>query len=446
MSPLAPLSGPQGLLGVSKRHPHLGTLVRPGDPEWVDVLFGSECLASYRRDDLGSRNALVGMLASAGVRLADVARLFAVDPRQARRYARRYEAVGLAALAAEGPGRPPKVTPEIEAFVRAAYRERVLRQGSRGLRAELREGVEREFGVRLGPERLRQITAPVRAELRAAKARKAEEAGPAEPAAVVPAERPVELAPLGWEKHDRTDYSRYEIAWHPFEVELQGNDEDPPRVKKLWVADCPRDVQVGAWGPKSPLRHHRKMLVRAELKGRGGALKGHRIAPFLSNDPASSAETLARKLLRRWRETKAKADALRADLDALEAKRRAEPERINQLRYLREEGYERPDFSRKLLIDLLKIAARNARREAESVLGLYYRNRRDHVTLLRRMLRAGGTVRLDAQGVLRVHLDRLNTAAEDEAFTAFLADLNARQPRTLGPAALPLLFDLRRNS
>ncbi|HUT32961.1 MAG TPA: helix-turn-helix domain-containing protein [Planctomycetota bacterium] len=765
MSPLALPPAIQGLLGVSKRYPHLATLVPEEDPGRVDLMFGSECIASYAVEDLGTRNALAGMLCSAGLRLADVARLFRLDPRQVRRYARGFAERGLAGLAAQGPGCPRKVTPEIEAFVRAEYRA-LTRQRGREFRRGLQERVEREFGVRVGFERLRQITAPVRAELRAARGARVGPAGaeaPGEWAAAAPAEA---VAPSGgeagtglaelsrerlrrgvrtryagglllhvflgkllagvseevgagarrvfeafaamvtqmvgfgathverakalvrrefgvlvglaasptlatlrrwlaalaacvdagrlqarlaanylehlvqekdtfyvdghfgaytgeapllvgyhpqahwmepgrthyvlcdgegtpvffdlddesddlrqviprhlrrvramvggtekltlvfdrggyshalfasfdgeldacyiaWEKHDRTDYRRHAVAWEAFDIELQGNDEGRPKVKHLWVAECPREVQVGAWGPRSPIRHHRKLLVRTELRGRGGALKGCRIAPFLSNDPAASAQTLARKLLRRWheenefkalrhgygldaitsyltvpyaeaaesdpeaharvsqreianprrkkldaacrrlarrlkpleerlarlaakerrspghrrvRDTEAKRDALRAELEALEAKRATEPERINQLRYLVEEGYERPDFARKLLVDLLKVCTRNARREAESVLRLHYLNRRDHVTVLRRMLTAGGTVRLDARGVLRVRLDRLNTAAEDETFAAFLADLNAREPRTLGPASLPLRFDLRRES
>lgn len=771
MSPLALPAGIQGLLGVCRRHPHLGTVVRGDDPGRVELMFGSECVASYRVEDLGTRNALAGMLCSAGLRLADVARLFGLDPRQVRRYARGYAELGLAGLAAEGPGRPRKVTPEVEAFVRGEYRVLACQRGL-GFRRELQARVEGEFGLRVGFERLRQITAPVRAEVRAARAARAAETGPAAaapgesaaaavvvaPAAAAPpagggagdglaglpperlrrgvrsryagglllhvffgkllagvgeevgagsrrvfeafagmvmqmvgfgatnVERAKSLvrrefgvlvglsasptlatlrrwlaalaevvdagrvharlaanylthlvrekdtfyvdghfgaytgeAPLlvgyhpqahwmepgrthyllcdgegtpvffdlddesddlrqviprqvrrvrallggtekltvvfdrggyshalfasfegeldayyiAWEKHDRTDYSSYAVAWEPFDIELQGNDESRPKVKHLWVADCPREVQVGAWGPKSPIRHHRKMLVRTELRGRHGTPKGYRIAPFLSNDPVSPNETLARKLVRRWheenefktlrhgygldaitsyltvpyaeaaetdpeawarvsereianprrkkldaacrrlarrlgpleerlarlaakegrspghcrvRDTAAKRDALQAELVAMEAQRAAEPRRINQLRYLIEQGYERPDFARKLLVDLLKVCARNARREAESVLRLHYLNRRDHVTLLRRMLNAGGTVRLDARGLLRVRLDRLNTPAEDEAFGAFLADLNTQEPRTLAPASLPLRFDLHRKS
>lgn len=763
----------QGILGASKRYPYLATLEDPRGPGRVHFMFGSECLASYGREDLATRNALAGMLASAGVRQADLGRVFGVNPRQVRRYARTFEREGLGALAAGVRGRPRKVTEEVEGFVRAEFRQ-LFSQRRRGFRGVLLERVEREFGVSLSLERLRQITAPVRAELVAAEAAKAvtaagsgaeaatvvvpqeecagaAEEGPGEPgdveagcgglsqerlrrgfrtryagglvlnvffggllagvgAAVGGAVRALfesfagmvmamvgfgatnleraktlvrrefgvlvglEASPtlatlrrwlaalakgveagrvqavlvrnyleqivgeartfyldghfgaytgeaplllgyhpqahwmvpghshyfvcdrrgtplcfdlddesddlrqviprqvrrvkalvggdekltfvfdrggyahelfvsfdteldayyVAWEKHDRTDYAaRGDLLWEPFDVELQGNHEHTPKTKHLWVAPCPRDVAVGAWGPKSPLRDHRKLLLRGELKSRGGVVRGYRIAPFLTNDRSSPAIAVARKLVGRWpqenefktlrhgydidgitsyltipyaqaeasdpqayarvaareianprrkkldaecrklarrvetlekrlvrltskdkrstghaRVVAVKADLARrrADLEALETQRQAEPVRINQLRYLVEEGYERPDFSRKLLVDLLKVCARNARRQAEDLLRCHYLNRRDPATLLRRMLQAGGRVRLDARGVLRVRLEPLNTAAENEVFECFLADINARGPRTTGPAGHPICFSLARRS
>jgi len=726
-------------------------------------MFGSECLASYRREDLGTRNGLAALLVSAGVRQADVARVLGVDARQVRRYVGKFEAEGLASVAGSVPGRPRKVTGDVEGFVRAEFRE-VFPRRRRGFRAVLVERVKREFGVRLGLERLRQITAPVRAELEAAEAA----AAAAEPTARVVAQEgslgvagggsgwagdveegcgglseeglrrgfttryagglllnvffagllagvaetvgggvrrlfeafagmvmamvgfgatnleraktlvrrefgvlvDLEASPtlvtlrrwlaalaevveagrvqaaltrnyleqivgeartfyldghfgaytgeaplllgyhpqahwmvpghthyfvcdrrgtplffdlddesddlrqviprqvrrvqalvggqekltfvfdrggyahelfasfekelnayyVAWEKHDRTDYAaRGDLAWEPFDVELQGNHEHTPKTKHLWVAPCPREVAVGAWGPKSPLRDHRKLLIRSECKGRGRVVRGHRIASFLTNDRGSPAIEVARKLLGRWPQenefktlrhgygldgitsyltvpyaeaaqtdpeayarvaerevanprrkkldaachklarrletlekrlarlasrekrsaghsrlvaVKADIERLRADLAALETRRQAEPQRINQLRYLVEEGYERPDFSRKLLVDLLKVAARNARRQAEDVLRHHYLNRRDPATLLRRMLAAGGRIRLDARGVLQVRLEPLNTAAENAAFERFIADTNARGPRTSGPRGYPIHFSL----
>jgi transposase len=159
----------QGVLGASKRYPYLATLEDTGEPGRVQFMFGSECLVSYRREDLGTRNGLAGMLASAGVRQADVARVLGVDARQVRRYVREFEAEGLGAVAAGVPGRPRKVTADVEGFVRAEFRE-VFARRRRGFRAVLLERVEREFGIRLSLERLRQITAPVRAELEAGEA------------------------------------------------------------------------------------------------------------------------------------------------------------------------------------------------------------------------------------------------------------------------------------
>ena len=93
-------------------------------------------------------------------------------------------------------------------------------------------------------------------------------------------------------------------------------------------------------------------------------------------------------------------------------------------------------------VDLLKVCARNARRQAEDLLRTHYLNRRDPVTLLRRMLGAGGRLRLDARGTLRVRLEPLNTPAENAVFERFIADINAHSPRTWGPAPYPIHFSL----
>ena len=784
----------QGVLGASKSQPHLATLVSAQDPDYVDFMFGTECLASYHKDDLSTRNALIAMLCSAGVRVSDVARVFSVDPRQAGRYAKKMEAEGLAGVAAGKRGRPAVITPEVEAFIRAEFRELYSRRKT-GFRDELCRRVKREFGVSVGYERLRQITKPVRDELKRGESGtepqgrdEVQESGGTEPVAGLAEEEGPEgtatdlkdggergevggeeersseacggeerleigeegsasqarlrkgfrtryagglllnvflrkllvgtteglekrsrrlfvyfasmvmhmvqfrcvnlerakglvsrefgvligldkspvlrtlrrwLAKLAravragtlqavlaknylkhmvhekevfyidghfgpytggapfllgyypqvrfwvrgrthyvlcdsqglpvlfelrdesddlrqaiprlirrtqklvggngkkcfvfdrgayhrelyasfddeldayyvtWEKHDKTDYSGYEVEWEEFEVELQGNEESKPKRKRFWVADCPDHVCVSARGEKSPIRHHRKILLRGELRGRDGTVKGHRIAAFLSNDPDRTNEELARLLLRRWLQEngfkslshefgldeitsyvtvtygpeleevdpdgfaavaereidnprrrkldgtcgklRKRVDTLagrlarlrrkgsrskgsrqvekvekelaktRVELEDAEAQRATEPIRINQLEYLASEGYERPDFSRKLLMDLLKVCACNARAQATEVLKKYYRNRRDHVTFLRRMLMAGGHVRLDAKGVLRVRLERLNGEAEDGVFEQFIADINRRKPRTLGPKTYAIRFEL----
>jgi len=500
----------QGVLGTSKRCPQLATLADPQAPGKVALMLGCECLVSYRREDLGTRNGLAGMLASAGVRQVDVGRVLCVAVRQVRRYAEKFEAEGLGAVAAGVPGH----THYFVCDRRGTPLLFDLDDESDDLRQVIPRQVRRVQALVGGDEKLAFVF----------------DRGGYSHGLFASFEQELDAYYVAWEKHDRTDYAaRGDIVWEPFDVELQGNHAHEPKIKHLWVAPCPRDVAVGAWGPKSPLRDHRKLLIRSEVKGRGGALRGHRIAPFLTNDQDSPAIAVARKLVGRWpqenefktlrhgyeldgitsyltvpyaeaaasdpeayartaaREVanprRKKLDAerlkllrriethekrlarlatkekrspghsrllvvqaglarLRAGLDVLEARREAEPQTINQLRYLSEEGYERPDFASKLLVDILKVCARNARRQAEELLRRHYLNRRDPATLLRRMLHAGAHVRLDARGVLRVRLVPLNTAAENAVFERFIAEINARAPRTSGPAGYPIRFAL----
>jgi transposase len=124
-------------------------------------------------------------------------------------------------------------------------------------------------------------------------------------------------------------------------------------------------------------------------------------------------------------------------------KMEAVPSKVKKLDLLKEQAVMRFDFRKKLLMDTVKVAARNARRMALGVLDRHYRNYRDQVDFLRRLLRAGGDVKLNGDGRVTVDLTRMNTSAENEVAQAFLDEINELGPTLLGGEPLPLKFRLK---
>jgi len=130
-------------------------------------------------------------------------------------------------------------------------------------------------------------------------------------------------------------------------------------------------------------------------------------------------------------------------LQEVVGKMAAVPNKVKKLDLLKEQAVMRFDFRKKLLMDTVKVAARNARRMALGVLERHYRNYRDQVDFLRRLLRAGGDVKLNGDGRVTVALTRMNTAAENEVAQAFLDEINELGPTLLGGEPLPLKFRLK---
>ena len=152
-----------------------------------------------------------------------------------------------------------------------------------------------------------------------------------------------------------------------------------------------------------------------------------------------SEVALKRGMAKLLRERKKLVSALQEVVGEMEAV----PSKVKKLDLLKEQEVMRFDFRKKLLMDTVKVAARNTRRMALGVLDRHYRNYRDQVDFLRRLLRAGGDVKLNGDGRVTVALARMNTAAENEVAQAFLDEINRLGPTLLGGEPLPLKFRLK---
>ena len=105
---------------------------------------------------------------------------------------------------------------------------------------------------------------------------------------------------ISWDQFDETDYSGYELAWQEVVLELKGNDAAHPKHLRLKVAEAPRQVQRGIWAEKSPVRNHRKLVVRQDFMHRG--VQRVLCTPFCTSDLQTAASDLVAQLCLRWRQ------------------------------------------------------------------------------------------------------------------------------------------------
>lgn len=151
----------QGVLGTHKGNELLWTAPSKEDPHVRDVYFGFAHFASYREDDLKARNILVGLMGATSIRRQTIGEAFGVNRCLVVRYTKEMQQGGADVLVRDGRGRKPKVTPEIEAFVRREFRKLYAKQ-RKNFVGKLITKVEKKFDVTLSSELVRQITKPVR--------------------------------------------------------------------------------------------------------------------------------------------------------------------------------------------------------------------------------------------------------------------------------------------
>lgn len=152
---------PQGVLGTQRGNELLWTAPRKDDPHVRDVYFGFAHFASYREDDLKARNILVGLMGATTIRRQTIAEAFGVNRCLVVRYTKEMQQGGADVLVRDGRGRKPKVTPEIEAFLRREFRKLYAKK-RKNFVGKLIAKVEKKFHVTLSSELVRQITKPVR--------------------------------------------------------------------------------------------------------------------------------------------------------------------------------------------------------------------------------------------------------------------------------------------
>ncbi|MHB8276523.1 MAG: transposase [Candidatus Humimicrobiaceae bacterium] len=116
------------------------------------------------------------------------------------------------------------------------------------------------------------------------------------------------------------------------------------------------------------------------------------------------------------------------------------PREINRLDYLIGKKFKVFDFRKKLIVDTLKVCARNARKMALEVLDRHYHNYRDQLDFSKRIITNGGYVRLNDKGTVIVEITAFNTKKENEALGSFLKEINSMNPHMFGESSYPIKF------
>ncbi|MHB8281156.1 MAG: transposase [Candidatus Humimicrobiaceae bacterium] len=144
--------------------------------------------------------------------------------------------------------------------------------------------------------------------------------------------------------------------------------------------------------------------------------------------------------LKRSKADLAKRENLILELKEVEAKMATIPKKINRLEHLIGKKFKVFDFRKKLIVDTLKICARNARKMALEVLDKHYHNYRDQLHFLKRIITNGGSVRLNDKGMVIVDITSFNTKKENEILGSFLKEINSMKPHMFGESSYPIKF------
>jgi len=148
--------------------------------------------------------------------------------------------------------------------------------------------------------------------------------------------------------------------------------------------------------------------------------------------------------LKRNKDALARRDQLKGQLEEIEKKIASLPERVNRLESLIYGKFKTFNFRKKLIMDTLKVCARNVRRMALEVLDHHYKNYRDQLDFLRRIIRNGGYIKLNGRGMVIVDIVPFDTEAENIALANFLKEINEAKPRMFGDNPLPIKFRVGR--
>ena len=180
------------------------------------------------------------------------------------------------------------------------------------------------------------------------------------------------------------------------------------RKKKIKNEIAKIDESLGRWAFATAARKDRTIAQAAELKRNQSSLR--------------------------------RRGELTLELEQVEGEIALLPKRINRLEYLVSKKFKVFDFRKKLIVDTLKVCSRNVRKMALEVLDHHYHNYRDQLDFLKRIITAGGQVRLSEKGTVIVCVTPFNTKSENEVLAGFLREINSMGPHMFGTGPYPIKF------
>ncbi len=184
-----------------------------------------------------------------------------------------------------------------------------------------------------------------------------------------------------------------------------------------------------------PLRYRKGKIKRSISK------IDEKIGRWAFNQTKKRDRTIAQVAeLKRNKSDLAKRENLAEQLKEVEAKMASLPRYINRLDYLIYGKFKTFNFSKKLIVDTLKVCARNTRKMALELLDHHYTNYRDQLDFLRRIIENGGNVKLNGKDTVIVEIVPFNTKAENAVLANFLKEINLMKPQMFGDNPYPIKF------
>lgn len=138
-----------------------------------------------------------------------------------------------------------------------------------------------------------------------------------------------------------------------------------------------------------------------------------------------------------------KREEIKKQLEEIEKKIASLPKQINRLEYLIHGKFKTFNLSKKLIMDTLKVCGRNVRKMALEVFDHHYKNYRDQLDFLRRIIRNGGYIKLNGRGEVNVEIVPFDTEAENKVLSNFLNEINSMKPQMFSDNPLPIRFHVR---
>lgn len=238
------------------------------------------------------------------------------------------------------------------------------------------------------------------------------------------------------------------------DFKVEANEFGIDQITSYMMEDYTEDIFTGDELLSSDLRQDKMMQnpMLKPLRWRKGQIKeeiariDEQVGKWTFSQTKKRERTISEVAqLKRNKAVLDKREDFNKQLEEIKKKMASLPEEVNRLEYLMYGKFKTFNFNKKLIMDTLKVCARNVRKMALEVFGHHYQNYRDQLNFLRRIIKNGGHINLDGHGTVIVEMVSFDTEAENRVLSNFLKEINSMKPRMFGDNPLSIKFLVGRN-
>lgn len=237
-----------------------------------------------------------------------------------------------------------------------------------------------------------------------------------------------------------------------FKVEV--NEFGIDQITSYMMEDYRKDIFSGDELLSSDFRQEKMMQnpMLKPLRWRKGKIKeeiakiDQQIGKWTIAQTKNRERTISEAVeLKRNKVALVRREHLKRQREEIEKKIASLPKRANRLECLIYGKFKTFNFSKKLIMDTLKVCGRNVRKMALELFDHHYQNYRDQLDFLRGIIKNGGHIKLNGRGMVIVDIVPFDTKAENEVLANFLKEINSAKPRMFGDNPLPIRFRVGRS-